>query len=247
MAQKGVIDPNLEQTLNHFAELKNSTFLARRKNDVVSYLRPILGKLTAVNLPKNTAGRAPPNTTFDVWLINPKTNEKARATITTDSDGAVTNMTVNPNSQGAGWVTGDSTTIEPVDEQLGNEFPSIKDITSSASEVSWEGVLQKEEDLIKIHSAFETNTAEQKLIEAFNPSDFGNSSDGIVLPLQIDYFAQAERAYRARATHTFPRTLAHLSTREKGHGQPTGVFLGQALNYFILLLKQGASSKGGSV
>ena len=75
----------------------------------------------------------------------------------------------------------------------------------------------------------------------------GNSSDGIVLPLQIDYMAQAERAYRSRATHTFPRTLAHLSTREKGHGQQTGVFLGQALDYFVLLLKQGASSTGGQV
>lgn len=111
----------------------------------------------------------------------------------------------------------------------------------------WDGALQTEGDLINIHQAFNTDQAEEKLTEAFNPQDPGNSGDGIVLPLQIDYMAQAERAYRARATQSFPRMLAHLSTREKGHGQANGVFLGQALRYFTLLVKQAADGAGGSV
>lgn len=104
----------------------------------------------------------------------------------------------------------------------------------------WEGALQTEDDLIAIHKAFQTDEAEDKLIEAFTPGDPGNVGDGVVLPLQIDYMMQAERAYRARTTQGFPRAVAHVASREKGHGQPNGVFLGQALKYFTTLLKQGA-------
>ena len=104
----------------------------------------------------------------------------------------------------------------------------------------WDGDLQTEAGLKAIHKSYNTEDAEAALIEAYVPGDPGNTSDGIFLSLQIDYMAQAERAFRARTTQSFPRTLAHVAAREKGHGQPTGVFLGQALNYFILLLKQGA-------
>jgi hypothetical protein len=81
----------------------------------------------------------------------------------------------------------------------------------------WDGDLQTEEGLITIHD------------------------------VQIDYAAQAERAFRARTTQTFPRALAHLSTREKGHGQDTGAFTGQALNYFTAIIKQGSEGKGGAI
>ena len=84
-------------------------------------------------------------------------------------------------------------------------------------------------------------------IEAYQPGSPGNTSDGVVLSLQIDYAAQAERAFRARTTQTFPRALAHLSTREKGHGQDTGAFTGQALNYFTAIIKQGSEGKGGAI
>jgi hypothetical protein len=111
----------------------------------------------------------------------------------------------------------------------------------------WDGDLQTEEGLITIHDAFNTDKAETALIEAYQSKSPGNVSDGIVLSLQIDYAAQAERAFRARTTQTFPRALAHLSTREKGHGQDTGAFTGQALNYFTALIKQGAEGTGGAV
>jgi hypothetical protein len=104
----------------------------------------------------------------------------------------------------------------------------------------WEGALQTEEDMIAIHKAFQTDEAEEKLIEAYTPGNAGNVGDGVVLPLQIDYMMQAERAYRARVSQSFPRAVAHVASRERGHGQPNGVFLGQALKYFTTLLKQGS-------
>lgn len=111
----------------------------------------------------------------------------------------------------------------------------------------WDGSLQTEGDLIKIHDAFNTDKAEEALIEAFDASDPGNSSDGIVLSLQIDYAAQAERAFRARTTQSFTRSLAHTAAREKGHGQPSGALVGQALDYFTHVIKQGSAGSGGSI
>lgn len=105
----------------------------------------------------------------------------------------------------------------------------------------WTGALQTEADLTAIHKAFQTDEAEAKLIETYKPGDSGNVGDGVVLPLQIDYMMQAERAYRARTTQSFPRSVAHVASRERGHGQPNGALLGQALKYFTTLLKQGAS------
>lgn len=104
----------------------------------------------------------------------------------------------------------------------------------------WNGALQTDDDVIAIHKAFQTDEAEAKLIEAYTPGSPGNVGDGVVLPLQIDYMMQAERAYRARTTQSFPRAVAHVAAREKGHGQSNGVLLGQALKYFTTLLKQGA-------
>jgi hypothetical protein len=111
----------------------------------------------------------------------------------------------------------------------------------------WDGDLQTEAALIAIHASFNTDVAEAALTAAFTPGDPGNSSDGIVLSLQIDYAAQAERAFRARNTQTFPRALAHYSSREKGHGQDDGALLGMALEYFTQIIKQGSEGSGGPV
>jgi hypothetical protein len=107
----------------------------------------------------------------------------------------------------------------------------------------WNGDLQTENGLKGIHRSYNTDKAESALITTYDPGAPGNSADGILLSLQIDYMAQAERAFRARTTQSFPRALAHLAAREQGHGSKTGAFLGQALDYFTLLLKQGG---GGS-
>lgn len=104
----------------------------------------------------------------------------------------------------------------------------------------WNGDLQTESGLTGIHRSYNTTEAENALISAYAPDAPGNTADGILLSLQIDYMAQAERAFRARTTQSFPRAVAHTASREKGHGGTKGVFLGQALEYFTLLLKQGA-------
>jgi len=111
----------------------------------------------------------------------------------------------------------------------------------------WDGDLQTQEALVAIAREFNTDKAEEALIAAFTPGDPGNNSDGIVLPLQIDYLAQMERAFRARHSQPFHRALAHYSTREKGHGQDTGALVGQALEYFNQIIKQGSSGAGGTV
>ena len=105
---------------------------------------------------------------------------------------------------------------------------------------NWDGDLRTEAGMIALHQAFNTAAAESALIAAYTPKTAGNSADGIVLSIQIDYAAQAERAYRARTGQTFPRMIAHLTGREFGHGSLTGAFLGQARDYFANLLQQGA-------
>jgi hypothetical protein len=107
-------------------------------------------------------------------------------------------------------------------------------------EEGWSGALLTADDLIAIHRAFETDEAEENLINVYKPSAPGTVGDGVVLTLQIDYMAQAERAFRARTTQSFPRSVAHLSGRHKGHGKSTGVFLNQTMKYFTSLITQGS-------
>jgi hypothetical protein len=114
-------------------------------------------------------------------------------------------------------------------------------LLASGSGSGWDGDLQTEQGLIDLHEAFNTDEAEEKLAEAFDPdptTDPGNSSDGIVLTLMIDYAAQAERALRARH-QTFPRAIAHYANREKGHGRDNGPLMGASSGYFTSIIKQG--------
>lgn len=111
----------------------------------------------------------------------------------------------------------------------------------------WDGDLQTEQALKDIHKAFNTDKAEEALIEAFKPESPGNNSDGIVLTLQIDYLAQMERAFRARHSQSFPRALAHFATREQGHGQDSGALTGLSVEYFNHVIKQGSEGSGGTV
>lgn len=103
----------------------------------------------------------------------------------------------------------------------------------------WDGDLQTTDSWKALHDAFNTDKAEEDFKSAFEADSPGNSSDGILLSLQIDYLAQMERAYRARVGQSMPRALSHLSTREKGHGQQFGALKGMALEYFKKIKKQG--------
>ena len=152
--------------------------------------------------------------------------------------------------------------IDPNLERTIRRFVAIKDEARQKRAVSeavpwtrpqsdeWDGDLRTEEGQIALHRAFNTDVAEEALIQTCSPGNGeqpGNVGDVVVLSLQIDYAAQAERAYRARSLQSFPRMLAHLTAREKGHSQPHGALQGQALNYFTVLLKQSAESEGGAV
>lgn len=106
--------------------------------------------------------------------------------------------------------------------------------------------LNTQEGLSQIHALFNTDKAEEALIKAATPGTIGNSSDGIVISLQIDYMQQLERAFRAR-NQTFPRAVAHLAGRELGHGSANGVIAGLPIRYFTELIQQGADGQGGAV
>ncbi len=114
----------------------------------------------------------------------------------------------------------------------------------SLADSEWDGGLRSADDLKKISKAFNTDEARSSLKDAFDLNSPGNSSDGIVLPLQIYYAQQAERAYRARACSSFARSVAHLKGRETGHGFARSP-LEQAVSYFSSIIRQGAE-KGGS-
>jgi len=109
----------------------------------------------------------------------------------------------------------------------------------------WDGDLQSKEGLIQLHAAFNTDQAEEELKKTFTDDKPGNSADGMVNLLQIEYAAQMERAYRARH-QSMPRALAHYSTRERGHGTQTGALRGASIEYFLLLIKQGTESGGSA-
>lgn len=100
--------------------------------------------------------------------------------------------------------------------------------------------------LKNIRKLFNSDKAEEALIKAATVGSIGNSSDMIVLPSQIDYMQQLERAYRARF-QTFPRAVAHLACRELGHGSDNGVIAGLPIRYFTELIAQGAEGQGGAV
>jgi len=100
---------------------------------------------------------------------------------------------------------------------------------------------------VAIHDAFNTDQAETALIKAHDASDPGNAGDDIALPLQIDYAAQMERAYRSRTTMPFPRMLAHVAGRERGHADQRGVLAFGLLRYAENVLKQASDADGGSI
>lgn len=111
----------------------------------------------------------------------------------------------------------------------------------------WSGDLASQQGFIEIHKAFNTDKAEEALIRTHDATNPGNAGDDIALPLQIDYAAQMERAYRARTTMPFPRMLAHVTARERGHGMPRGILAFGLLRYAESVLQRAATSDGGSL
>lgn len=106
----------------------------------------------------------------------------------------------------------------------------------------WSGALSTDNDIRSISKAFNSDQAQEALIRTFTPATVGNTGDGIALSLQIDYAAQAERAFRARHTQGFTRSIAHVVGRETGHGGTNSVFSNQVLRYITTIISQSAES-----
>lgn len=119
--------------------------------------------------------------------------------------------------------------------------------TRPALNEKFKGELRTALDMLNIHDAFYLEKVEEAFIKAFSKENPGNTGDA-TLPLQIEYATMMERAYRARHTQNFPRQVAHVVSRKKGHGaDTTGVFTGQILGYFQRLVQQSAEGAGGEV
>ncbi len=110
------------------------------------------------------------------------------------------------------------------------------------TEDAWDGSLLDEKDMTAISEVFDLYEARESLKEAFDPKSPGTSSDSVLLPEQIYFAQQAERAYRARTSNTFVRSLAHLAGREVSQGGEKGT-LKQSLNYFSSIIRQGAEKE----
>ncbi len=125
----------------------------------------------------------------------------------------------------------------------GKEIPWFR---PSISDSDWDGDLQTKESLKKLQKAFDLPDAEEALRDTMKKSSPGNASDIIALTLQLDYMAQAERAYRARVSMPFNRQLSHLIAREKSHGTDDGVLNKSTIAYINGIIKQGSEGEGGA-
>lgn len=150
---------------------------------------------------------------------------------------------VDENLQNVLTVFAQHQQISAEERQTNGPIPWLRPPTTE-----WSGDLQTENALVEIHNAFNTDQAEEALKENFNVSKasesapfVGNNGTSVLCCLQIDYMAQAERAYRARVSNSFIRSLAHVTAREQGHGKSDGVFTGQVIGYFSDLVNQSSS------
>jgi hypothetical protein len=94
-------------------------------------------------------------------------------------------------------------------------------------------------DYDKIAEAFNRNKANEQYEEAVkDPQSPGNAGDLVATTTQIDFLGTMERAFRARYTHSFSRSVALAAGRRKGHGADKGTFKQSALQYVRGILKQ---------
>lgn len=107
---------------------------------------------------------------------------------------------------------------------------------------AWNGSVDTLTAWAAMHTPFNTDEAEESLIRVHDVEDPGNVGDDIALTLQISYASQAERAYRSRVSQSFPRSVAHVVGRERGHGHPNGVLATSLLRYVDDVLQQSANT-----
>lgn len=76
-----------------------------------------------------------------------------------------------------------------------------------------------------------------------DPEKPGTTGDIVAATTMIETLACMERAYRMRHTMTRPRAVAHSLSRKRGHGDPTGVFGRNAIEYLRQVIKQSRNNK----
>lgn len=71
-----------------------------------------------------------------------------------------------------------------------------------------------------------------------DPKNPGVTGDLVAAATMIETLACMERAFRSRHTMRRPRAVAQMLSRRKGHGDPTGVFGRNGVEYVRQILKQ---------
>ncbi len=94
-------------------------------------------------------------------------------------------------------------------------------------------------DYDAMHTPFDRKQANQEAVEAVkDPQAPGVTGDTVVAVLQVETLSLMERAFRARHTMRRPRAMAHVAARLKGHGDPTGPFIQNGIEFVRLVMKQ---------
>jgi hypothetical protein len=92
---------------------------------------------------------------------------------------------------------------------------------------------------------FDRSQANEQFVQAVSsPDNPGVAGDLVVGPLQADYLAIMERAFRARHTMRRPRAVVHAMGRKLGHGHEKGTFVQTALEYVRSTVAQSRSGGG---
>jgi hypothetical protein len=101
----------------------------------------------------------------------------------------------------------------------------------------WSGDLFDWDNMSKPFSRKKSN---DNFIEAIKKvASPGVSGDAVITTTQVEYLAIMERTFRARHTNSFPRVMAHMLGRRRGHGdQEYGLFTKGLLQYVRGIVKQ---------
>jgi len=92
-------------------------------------------------------------------------------------------------------------------------------------------------DVTTLSKLFERVEHDDDMIELVRASETpGVVGDLQLISLQGDYLATLERAYRLRMT-TRCRAIAHVASRQRGHGHDGGLFIKGVLGYVSRLAK----------
>lgn len=94
-------------------------------------------------------------------------------------------------------------------------------------------------DYAEMETPFDREQANREGVDAVkDPQSPGVTGDTVAAVVQVETLSLMERAFRARHTMRRPRALAHVAARLKGHGDPTGPFVQNGIEFIRQVMAQ---------